>query len=93
MKTFIDFGAGNKWYDKRVKYAKFSPDWHTIAIDMDDEPKWNFIYDEWIVDSFANDIKISKIVDLEDPWGSTFINNKELIAAYAQAFGALNLEE
>ena len=29
--------------------------------------------------SFANDIKISKIVDLEDPWGSTFINDKELI--------------
>jgi len=29
--------------------------------------------------SFANDIKISKIIDLEDPWGSTFINDKELI--------------
>ena len=29
--------------------------------------------------SFANDIKISKIADLEDPWGSTFINNKEII--------------
>ena len=29
--------------------------------------------------SFANDIRISKIVDLEDPWGSTFINDKELI--------------
>ena len=29
--------------------------------------------------SFANDIKISKIVDLEDPWGSTFVNDKELI--------------
>jgi hypothetical protein len=29
--------------------------------------------------SFASDIKISKIVDLEDPWGSTFINDKELI--------------
>ena len=28
---------------------------------------------------FANDIKISKIIDLEDPWGSTFINDKELI--------------
>jgi len=29
--------------------------------------------------SFANDIKITKITDLEEPWGSTFINNKELI--------------
>ena len=29
--------------------------------------------------SFANDIKISKIIDLEDPWGSAFINDKELI--------------
>ena len=28
---------------------------------------------------FANSIKISKITDLEDPWGSTFVNNKELI--------------
>jgi glucose/arabinose dehydrogenase len=29
--------------------------------------------------SFANDIKISKIADLEDPWGSTFVNDKEII--------------
>jgi hypothetical protein len=29
--------------------------------------------------SFANDIKISKIIDLEDPWGSTFVNDKEII--------------
>ena len=29
--------------------------------------------------SFANDIKISKIIDLEDPWGSTFINDKEFV--------------
>ena len=29
--------------------------------------------------SFADEIKISKIVDLEDPWGSTFINDNELI--------------
>ena len=28
---------------------------------------------------FANTIQISKIADLEDPWGSTFVNNKELI--------------
>jgi len=28
---------------------------------------------------FANAIKISKITNLEDPWGSTFVNNKELI--------------
>jgi len=28
---------------------------------------------------FANTIKINKIIDLEDPWGSTFVNNKELI--------------
>ena len=28
---------------------------------------------------FANEIKISKIVELEDPWGSTFINKNELI--------------
>src|SRR5210317_1610922 len=28
---------------------------------------------------FANDVKISKIVNLEDHWGSTFSNDKELI--------------
>ena len=28
---------------------------------------------------FANTIKLSKITTLEDPWGSTFFNNKELI--------------
>ena len=28
---------------------------------------------------FAIDIKLRKIVDLEEPWGSTFINDKELI--------------
>ena len=28
---------------------------------------------------FANTIQISKIADLEDPWGSTFVNNKDLI--------------
>jgi glucose/arabinose dehydrogenase len=29
--------------------------------------------------SFANEINISKIADLEDPWGSTFVNDKEII--------------
>ena len=28
---------------------------------------------------FAIDIKLRKIVNLEEPWGSTFINDKELI--------------
>src|SRR6056300_355683 len=29
--------------------------------------------------SFAIEINISKIADLEDPWGSTFVNDKEII--------------
>ena len=38
---------------------------------------------------FAVEIKISKILDLEDPWGSTFINNKELIVT--EKFGKIIL--
>ena len=41
------------------------------------------------LNSFANEIKISKIVDLEDPWGSTFINNKEIIIT--EKFGEVKL--
>ena len=35
----------------------------------------------------AIEIKINKILDLEDPWGSTFINNKELIVT--EKFGKI----
>ena len=28
---------------------------------------------------FADDFKIRKIIDLEEPWGSTFVNDRELI--------------
>ena len=38
---------------------------------------------------FAAEIKISKILNLEDPWGSTFINNKELIVT--EKFGKIIL--
>ena len=38
---------------------------------------------------FAYEIKISKIVELEDPWGSTFINNNELIVT--EKFGEFKL--
>ena len=38
---------------------------------------------------FANEIKISKIVELEDPWGSTFINKNELIIT--EKFGEFKL--
>ena len=41
------------------------------------------------LNSFANEIKISKIVDLEDPWGSTFINNKGIIIT--EKFGEVKL--
>ena len=37
----------------------------------------------------AIEIKINKILDLEDPWGSTFINNKELIVT--EKFGKIIL--
>ena len=29
--------------------------------------------------SFAENFNFKKIIDLNDPWGSTFINNKELL--------------
>ena len=38
---------------------------------------------------FAVEIKISKILDLESPWGSTFINNNELIVT--EKFGKIIL--
>ena len=38
---------------------------------------------------FAAEIKINKILNLEDPWGSTFINNKELIVT--EKFGKIIL--
>ena len=38
---------------------------------------------------FANEIKISKILELEDPWGSTFINKNELIVT--EKFGEFKL--
>ena len=38
---------------------------------------------------FVNEIKISKIVELEDPWGSTFINKNELIIT--EKFGEFKL--
>ena len=41
------------------------------------------------INSFANEIKISKIVDLEDPWGSSFINDKEIIIT--EKFGKIKL--
>jgi len=38
-----------------------------------------FLISIFIQNSFASDIKISKIIDLDEPWGSTFINDKEII--------------
>ena len=31
------------------------------------------------VNSFAKNLKFTKIIDLDKPWGSSFINNNELI--------------
>ena len=33
--------------------------------------------------SSAKNLNFEKIVDLNDPWGSTFINNKELLTIFA----------
>ena len=39
--------------------------------------------------SYANGITISKIVDLKDPWGSTFVNDKEILIT--EKFGEIKL--
>ena len=38
-----------------------------------------FLFLFYVNYSFAENLKFKKIVDLEGPWGSTFINDKELL--------------
>ena len=48
-----------------------------------------FLISFFCLNSFATEVKINKIVSLKDPWGSTFINDKELIVT--EKFGEIKL--